>query len=100
MFTFGPLIECGIADSLKKNLETGETISRETFYTTKWGKKVYLRMHCAPLNSFSGKIISVQRIIEDFTDNKKAHDQLQTCWLPPASGMLFIRSMAQIMKRC
>lgn len=78
VFTYEPLIECGVADSLKKSLETGETISRETFYTTKWGKKVYLRMHCAPLNSFSGKIIGVQGIIEDFTDNKKAQDQLQT----------------------
>lgn len=82
VFTFGPLIECGIAGSLKNSLETGETVIRETFYTTnyttKWGKKVYLRMHCAPLHSFSGKIIGVQGILEDFTDNKKAQDQLQT----------------------
>lgn len=78
VFTFGPLIQCGIAGSLKQSLETGETVTRETFYTTKWGKKVYLRMHCAPLHSFSGKIIGVQGILEDFTDNKKAQDQLQT----------------------
>lgn len=78
VFTFGPLIECGIADSLKQSLETGETVISETFYTTKWGKKVYLRMHCAPLHNFSGKTIGVQSIIEDFTDNKKAQDQLQT----------------------
>ena len=78
VFTFGPLIECGIADSLKQSLETSETVTNETFYTTKWGKKVYLRMHCAPLHNFSGKTIGIQSIIEDFTDNKKAQDQLQT----------------------
>lgn len=31
---------------------------------------MYLRMHCAPLNSFSERIIGIQAIIEDFTDNK------------------------------
>ncbi|WP_303869252.1 bifunctional diguanylate cyclase/phosphodiesterase [Acetobacterium wieringae] len=78
VFTFGPLVACGIADSLKKSLNTGKTVTSETFYTTKWGKKVYLRMHCAPLHSFSGTIIGVQGIIEDFTENKKAQDQLKT----------------------
>ncbi|OFV70605.1 sensor domain-containing protein [Acetobacterium wieringae] len=78
VFTFGPLVECGIAGSLKKSLETGEIVTCETFYTTKWGKKVYMRMHCAPLHSFSGAIVGVQGILEDFTANKKAQDQLKT----------------------
>lgn len=78
VFTFGPLIACGISGSLKKSLETGETVVEEAFYTTKWGKNVCLRMHCAPLHNFSGTIIGVQGIIEDFTANKKAQDQLQT----------------------
>ncbi len=78
VFTFGPLVECGIAGSLKKSLETGEIVTSETFYTTKWGKKVYLRMHCAPLHNFFGTIIGVQGILEDFTANKKAQDQLKT----------------------
>lgn len=37
-----------------------------------------MRMHCAPLHSFSGAIVGVQGILEDFTANKKAQDQLKT----------------------
>jgi PAS domain S-box-containing protein len=78
VFTFEPLIKIGVSARLKQCIETGEVYRGESYYETKWGKKVYLRMTFAPLHDFSRTIIGVQVSIEDFTDYKKAQDQLRT----------------------
>ncbi|WKY47361.1 sensor domain-containing diguanylate cyclase [Eubacteriaceae bacterium ES3] len=78
VFTFPPLVDSGIAASLKHCAETGEDFRGESIYTSKWGKDVYLRMHFVPLHNFTGEIVGVQGIVEDFTDYKKAQDQMRT----------------------
>ncbi|MDK2905261.1 MAG: hypothetical protein PWR12_1337 [Eubacteriaceae bacterium] len=78
VFTFPPLVESGIANHLKHCVETGEMFRGEAVYTSKWGKVVYLRMHFVPLHDYNGKIAGVQGIVEDFTEYKKAQDQLRT----------------------
>ncbi|WKY44009.1 diguanylate cyclase [Eubacteriaceae bacterium ES2] len=50
----------------------------EAIYTSKWGKAVYLRMQFVPLHDYNGMIAGVQGIVEDFTEYKKAQDQLRT----------------------
>jgi diguanylate cyclase (GGDEF)-like protein/PAS domain S-box-containing protein len=77
VFTFPPLVESGITESLKKCLETGEMIKGEFAYTSKWGKDICLRTHFAPIRDFSGKITGLQGIVEDFTEYKEAQDQLR-----------------------
>jgi PAS domain-containing protein len=47
VFTFPPLVESGIADSLKHCVETGQLFK---------GEAVYLRMHFVPLHDYNGKI--------------------------------------------
>ena len=78
VFTFEPLIEIGLSANLKKCMETGQVYRGETHYVTKWGKRVYMRMHFAPYHNSAGEIVGVQGIIEDFTEYKKSQDQLRT----------------------
>ncbi|MGD9475463.1 MAG: PAS domain-containing protein [Eubacteriaceae bacterium] len=47
VFNFPPLVESGIADSLKHCVETGQLFK---------GEAVYLRMHFVPLHDYNGKI--------------------------------------------
>ncbi|WKY44000.1 sensor domain-containing diguanylate cyclase [Eubacteriaceae bacterium ES2] len=78
LFNFESLIKIGVSAKLKQCMETGEVYRGESYYVTKWGKKVYLRMTFAPLHDYNRAIIGVQVSIEDFTDYKKAQDQLRT----------------------
>lgn len=76
IFTYPPLIDSGIAGSVRKCLDTGENVVAEHMYITKWGKSIYMRIHLTPLRDIEGEISGVQALVEDFTSRKKAEDAL------------------------
>lgn len=74
---FPPMVESGISRSIRKCIETGETVVAEHLYTTKWGKKFYMRLHLTPLKDDAGKITGAQALVEDFTECKKVEEALK-----------------------
>ncbi len=87
LLEFPPLKEQGIAEDLQYCLETGEPLTSEKEYETKWGRKVYLRYHLTP--RVENSIVGAQIIVDDITARKKIElklrklhatvDRLQTC---------------------
>lgn len=74
---YPPMVASGISKSIERCLKDGESLIAEHFYTTKWGKKIYMRLHLTPLKNISGNIIGAQALVEDFTSRKKVEDELQ-----------------------
>lgn len=66
--TFPSLIEAGIARDFYHCLDSGLPLIAEHLYNTEWGKQVYLRYHLTPIRDQENKIIGVQAIVEDSTE--------------------------------
>jgi PAS domain S-box-containing protein len=72
LLQFPPLVEVGFADDLRRTLETGvHILTKETEYTSKWGKNVNFRLHISPLFN-NGSIKGAQIILDDLTLQKRA----------------------------
>lgn len=70
------LKQSGIVTDFQKSIDEGRPVFSEKPYTTPWGKETHLHYCFAPIVNKHGKIISVQGIIEDISERKKATDQL------------------------
>ncbi len=77
IFTFQPLIEVGVTDLFKKCIETGEKISGEKYYVSKWNKEVYLKFTIVPLKNKEGNIIAAETTVENIIDSKKFEEELK-----------------------
>jgi PAS domain S-box-containing protein len=76
VFQFEPLVRVGYAGDLKKCIDTGELITGENVYTSKWGKTTYVQYYFNPIRR-GGEIIGVLASNEDITEKKKAEQELQ-----------------------
>jgi len=74
--TFPPLVKGGIADDIRKCIDSRKMVINECPYTSKWGKDTYLHYCFTPIHDKQGKLIRLQAIIEDISERKKATDQL------------------------
>jgi diguanylate cyclase (GGDEF)-like protein/PAS domain S-box-containing protein len=76
LLTFPILIVCGFSGKLEECLKENKSIVSEISYTSKWGKKVYLRVH---VKSFveNRKIIGAQVIIDDISELKHLEEELR-----------------------
>ncbi len=70
------LNQSGIVTDFQKSIDQGRPVFSEKPYTTPWGKETHLHYCFAPIVNKNGKIISIQGIIEDISERKKATDQL------------------------
>jgi two-component system cell cycle sensor histidine kinase/response regulator CckA len=70
MFTLPQLVESGITANFQRCIGTGESATFESPYRSKWGKESYLRYQITPLLKDNGRVIQVQAIIEDITEQK------------------------------
>jgi len=76
LLTFPPLIEAGIADDFRNCLETGKPGISERPYISRWDTAVYLRYHLTPIRSGEDRIIGVQAIVEDISEQRNLEAQL------------------------
>ena len=74
---FEPLIETGYAKEFERCISTSEIIENEMWYTTKWGKKMYLKGHLVPIKNTTGKVVGVYTIIEDISNQKEVEKTLK-----------------------
>lgn len=88
VLTFSPLVETGIAHDFRHCLETGESISNERPYTTKWGKETLLHYHLSPVSGPEGETSSVQAIVEDVSERARMAAQLNQAQKMEAVGEL------------
>lgn len=75
IFTFLPLVHCGLSAQLKNCIMENVHGIYEMNYESKWGKKVYIRLHIKP---FTGhKANGAQLIIDDITEEKLLEEELR-----------------------
>ncbi|MFH1194849.1 MAG: PAS domain S-box protein [bacterium] len=77
ILTFPLLVKSGFPEKVKECFENGEGNVFEFLYTSKWGKTVYLRCHLTPIINENNEVDNVQLLLEDFTEIKKAEEELQ-----------------------
>ncbi len=76
LFTFPPLVEAGISGEFQRCMESDGTRVFECFYTSKWGKSAWLRLHMVPTKDSLGRVDGVQAVVEDITHRKQAEADL------------------------
>lgn len=76
IFTFPPLVHCGLSEQLKKCIMDNVHGIYETNYESKWGKKAYIRLHIKPLTSHHNAN-GAQLIIDDITEEKLLEEELR-----------------------
>ncbi len=75
LLSFPPLVEAGFAADCKKCLHESRSIIGEYPYTSKWGKKTYIRAHLVPFRDGMGTVIGMMGLVEDFTENKQMEEE-------------------------
>ncbi|MEN8241481.1 MAG: PAS domain S-box protein [Chloroflexota bacterium] len=62
---------------IKTCLATGEIITRESKYSSKWEKKIVLRFHLSPVRDDQEEIIGVQAVLEDITERSQNEETVR-----------------------
>lgn len=76
LLTFSPLVNYGFSEKLKECIEKNQSIVIELNHISKWGKKVFLRVHIKTWLE-QGKINGAQVIIDDITEIKRLEEELR-----------------------
>ena len=77
LLAFPPLIKTGISADLKSCISTGNPVSGEVPYTSKWGKDLYLKYEICPVYNKDGTYNKVQAIFQDIMDSKRIQRSLE-----------------------
>ncbi|WP_292468325.1 PAS domain S-box protein [Methanolobus sp.] len=77
MLTFPALVESGISAVIEEAFITGRNSSIETFYQSKWQKKLFLSFKVFPRKDDNGFVYGCHTIIEDLTTRKRANIELE-----------------------
>ncbi|MCY1713566.1 PAS domain S-box protein [Caproiciproducens galactitolivorans] len=75
--TFPLLVQYGLSNRLDECMQNNELGIFEMNYESKWGKKVFLRLHVKP-RSDKGKVTGAQVIIDDITEKKQMEEELRS----------------------
>lgn len=76
LLTFPLLVSHGLSQKLQRCLQSNESVACEMDYESKWGKRVWLRIHIKPQVDTNG-VIGAQVIIDDVTERKKLEMELR-----------------------
>lgn len=77
LITFPPLIQYGLSGQLQHCLDQHENGVHEMNYETKWGKRVYMRLHIKCLTD-RNTVTGAQIIFDDITEKKKMEEELRS----------------------
>lgn len=75
LLTFPPLVEQGLSGKLEECLKNNEVGTYELEYTSKWGKRVWIRVHIKPEEE-DGKVSGALIIVDDITEKKEMEKEL------------------------
>lgn len=76
MLTFPLLVKYGFSEKLTECFETKKFAIHELHYKSKWGKKVWLRIHIKP-NIAGDEVVGAQVIIDDVSEKKLLEEELR-----------------------
>ncbi len=71
------LIEVGVSEMLQKALTTGELHEMETWYTSTWGKNVFLLIRAVPHFDGQSNQIGLIVLVEDLTERVQAEEGMR-----------------------
>ncbi len=74
LLSFPPLIEAGISADFEACMKEARLVVGEYPYTSKWGKKVFIRAHFVPILDMAGAVGGVLGMIEDFTEHRQIEE--------------------------
>lgn len=74
LLTFPLLVKYGLSEKLKECMQKNEPSTYEMNYETRWGKKVWLRIHIKPQVD-KNTVIGAQIIIDDITERKQLEEE-------------------------
>lgn len=74
ILSFKPLIDVGVADSVRLSIRNKTVTEGEIPYTSSWGKATYVRYKIAPLVSDEGNVERVLVAFDDISDMRKAEE--------------------------
>lgn len=77
ILTYPPLVNAGFSSDFIECIKTGKIIRNDRFYTSHWGKEVYLRYIITPIHGKNNKVVGVQCLLEDITQRKLAEEALR-----------------------
>lgn len=77
IMTFPLLIKAGISDAVKYCFSTGNDVSKEFDYTSKWGKQVFVIVSLKAVKNPEGDVYGVQMILQDITQRKNYEDEIK-----------------------
>ena len=77
VLTLPTLAESDIGKLFEEVLRTGQPQSMESWYTSHWGKKAYLRARLVPRLDKDGRRVGVIQILEDATASRQAEAELR-----------------------
>ncbi len=80
MLEFPPLVEAGVSTLFRRCIESGETITTELPYRSKWGKDNYVRLHLNSVRDDEGEVVGAQALVEDITERKRAEEDLKRAY--------------------
>jgi PAS domain S-box-containing protein len=75
--TFPLLIEAGISAAFQRCVETGQVVSGEYPYITKWGKSLHMLLRFVPIFDDHHQVNLVHAISENITERKQAEEALR-----------------------
>ena len=76
VLTLPPIVEAGLDRHFKEVLETRQASVLETWYTSLWGKRSFLRSNLVPRINGLGEQIGALQLLEDVTNRKLADERL------------------------
>ncbi|KLU65281.1 putative diguanylate cyclase YdaM [Desulfosporosinus acididurans] len=75
LLTFPLLVRHGLSRQLEECLKSNKSAMHEINYESKWGKKVWLRIHIKPRKN-RNTVIGAQVIIDDISERKQLEEKL------------------------
>ncbi len=70
-------IEAGFVAAFKRSIKSGEEMTTESAYTSRWGVNLYLKLYIKPLKDQKGKVTGFQTIVEDISEQKESDRQIK-----------------------
>jgi len=75
LLTFPPLVEAGISAGFAACMSESHPVIGEYPYTSKWGKKIFIRAHLVPIFDRAGEVAGAMGMVEDFTEHKQMEEK-------------------------
>ncbi len=72
LWTFGPLVESGFSEVIRRCGETNEPCCEEFRYEGGDRNELFLRLHVVPRRGSGDRITGIQAVVEDISEHKRA----------------------------